>query len=92
MTKRASSAAVAESTSYSVRKMVDGSSSLSSVISMALLHESASILRRFEASRLRFDSLIVPVRHKILAGAVAAFIWWPVMHVPADHSLSSAFC
>jgi hypothetical protein len=29
--------------------MANGSSSLSSVISMALLHESASILRRFEA-------------------------------------------
>jgi hypothetical protein len=49
MTKRASCAAVAESIHYSVRKMVDGSRSPSSVISMALLHESASILRRFEA-------------------------------------------
>jgi hypothetical protein len=50
MTKQARCAAVAESSSYSVRKTADGSSSLSSVISMALLHESASILRRFEAS------------------------------------------
>jgi hypothetical protein len=81
MTKRASCAAVAESTSYSVRKMADGSSSLSSVISMALLHESASILRRFEA-------LPIAIRQPHRSGepqnlshlaAVAASIQWPVI-------------
>ena len=45
----ASCAAVEEHTSCSVGKTADGLSSLSSVISMALLHESASIWRRFEA-------------------------------------------
>jgi hypothetical protein len=48
MKRLASCVAVAEHTSCSVRKMADGLSSLDSVISMALLHEGASIWKRFE--------------------------------------------
>ncbi len=55
MTTLASCAALAESISSSVKEMADGLSSLSSVISKALLHESTFIWRRFEASLLRSD-------------------------------------
>jgi hypothetical protein len=86
MTTLASCAALAESISCSVREMADGLSSLSSVISKALLHESTFIWRRFEASLLRQISSC-PANYSILQYADRLF--W--IRIAFDKKADSSF-